>query len=164
MRRRPTDHAAGSGFFRYRLRSGCWPRMKYAVFKVREESALYLPLAISEESSLFEPPETGNSEKLFLLALFGKISAVLNERKLRFSKKSFLIHKPESPMIRTPENTKIPEFFSLTSFGVLIIFLNERKQKTQKKALKVGCMRRYCHSKPDFQGFFAFGKRRPPAP
>jgi len=38
MRRRPTDHAAGSAFFRYRLRSGCWPRMKYSFFKVREES------------------------------------------------------------------------------------------------------------------------------
>lgn len=57
MRRRPTDHAAGSGVFRYRLRSGCWPRMSSSVFKVREGGCVVFPLAISEEQGDFEPPE-----------------------------------------------------------------------------------------------------------
>ena len=56
MRRWPTDHAAGSGVFRYRLRSGCWPRMIYSVFKVREGSCVVLPLVISKKTTAFRTP------------------------------------------------------------------------------------------------------------
>jgi hypothetical protein len=56
MRRWPTDHAAGSGVFRYRLRSGCWPRMIYSVFKVHEGSCVVLPLVISKKTSAFRTP------------------------------------------------------------------------------------------------------------
>jgi len=65
MRPWPTDHAAGSGVFRYRLRSGCWPRMNYSFFKVREGCRVILPLVLSEKTQLFEPPKQGKIEKLF---------------------------------------------------------------------------------------------------
>ena len=88
MRRWPTDHAAGSGVFRYRLRSGCWPRMIYSVFKVREGSCVVLPPPISKKLLLFEPPKQKKFEKLFsLLTPFGKKPPVLNERKLKIQRK-----------------------------------------------------------------------------
>ena len=88
MRRWPTDHAAGSGVFRYHLRSGCWPRMIYSIFKVREGSCVVLPPPISKKLLLFEPPKQKKFEKLFsLLTTFGKKPPVLNERKLKIQRK-----------------------------------------------------------------------------
>ena len=100
MRRWPTDHAAGSGVFRYRLRSGCWPRMIYSVFKVREGSCVVLPPPISKKLLLFEPPKQKKFEKLFsLLTTFGKKPPVLNERKLKIQRK-----KPR----KSSDATKVP--------------------------------------------------------
>ena len=88
MRRWLTDHAAGSGVFRYRLRSGCWPRMIYSVFKVREGSCVVLPLVISKKTTAFRTPENEKIRNLFsLLTTFGKKPPVLNERKLKIQRK-----------------------------------------------------------------------------
>ena len=116
-----------------------------------------LPPPVSEESSLFEPPKTGNSEKLFPLIPFGKFQAVLNERSLNIHRNFSSYISEKRPMIRTPENKTIRKTFSpLIAFGKISAVLNERKLKNKEKALKVGCMRRSCHSELDFQDSLFF--------
>ena len=87
MRRRPTDHAAGSAFFRYRLRSGCWPRMRSS-FSRFVRRALWLSSGNKLRKPMFRTPENKKTWKLFaLLILFGKIGTVLNERKRKSKEK-----------------------------------------------------------------------------
>ena len=117
------------------------------------------PPPVSKESSRFEPPETGISEKLFPHTLW-KVPSCFERKKPQFSKKLLRIHKQKKTDDSNPrkqENSKT--FFSpYTLWKNPCRFERKKTEKQRKKALKVGCMRRYCHSEADFQGFFAFLK------
>ena len=94
-----------------------------------------LPPPVSEESSLFEPPKTGNSEKLFPLIPFGKFQAVLNERSLNIHRNFPSYISEKRPMIRTPENKKIRKtFFSPHTLWEEAERFERKKTEKQRKS------------------------------